>query len=1429
MQNSDELRLNPPALPAGGGAITGLKGEMAGAGPDGAAVLSLPLPVSAGRGYAPPLMLSYHSRAGNGPFGIGWNMNLPAVRRRTQKGVPAYDDTDEFTGPDGEVLVPVLTSDGPAVQRRADTLLGIQPGGHFTVGTYRARSESNFSRLEYWQPEENGTANDFWVLYSQDGQVHLLGRNAQARLHNPADPAQIAVWLLESSVSLTGEQIYYQYRAENDDDCDAAETHSHPSALAQRYLTAVHYGNLTAGRHLPGLGGDDPLAAGWLFILVLDYGERPASLSVVPDWPPERAWACRQDCFSGYEYGFDLRTRRLCRQVLMFHRLKTLAGTASGEDTPALVTCLRLEYHESPSISTLTAVHQQAYEPDGTVRALPPLTFSWQTFPPQEKVEWQPRNDLDKVNPRQPYQLIDLNGEGLAGVLYQDRGAWWYRAPERQDSEDINAVTWADATPLPVIPSLRQGATLTDLNGDGRLEWVVTAPGIAGHYDRTPERTWRHFTPLSALPVEYPHPQAQLADILGAGLSDMVLIGPRSVRLYAGDGDGWKTGQTVIQSAGVTLPVPGADDRTLVAFSDLPGSGQQHLVQVRADGVDYWPNLGHGKFGQPIKVPGFCQPAEAFTPDRLYLADIDGSGTMDLIYAQSDRLAIYLNQSGNRFADPFILPLPDGVRYDPTCSLQVADIQGLGVASLLLSIPHPVPRHWVCHLSADKPWLLNAMNNNMGARHTLHYRSSAQCWLDEKAAVRARGNDEPPCYLPFALHTLWRTESVDEITGNRLVSEMRYQHGVWDGQEREFRGFGYAELRDTVVTASQGSAPETAFPSLTRRWYATGLPAVDEQLPGEYWPGDKDAFTGFTPRFTFGSGEDEKAHVPNDATTFWMNRALKGILLRSELYGEDSSHQAGVPYTVTEARPQVRLIEAQGAYPVVWPAVVESRTYGYERVSSDPQCSQSVLLASDEYGQPLRQVSINYPRRAKPAVSPYPDTLPETLFASSYDEQQQALRLTLQQRCWHYLTDTQTGTWILGLPDGMRSDGFIYSSEVIPAGGLTLEVLQQSDRLLVDDQADTFVGQQQVWYLDAQNEASTGVPALPPRVAFTDTAVFDADIVQTLAGSITTEHLQAAGYRQTAYLFTRQDELPLWTARHGHTTYATAEHFWLPVSYRETELTGAGVVTRDLHDCVVTQYQDAAGLMTGAEYDYRFLTPVKVTDINNNVHTVTLDALGRVTSLRISGTENGVQAGYSDAALTLPGTADEMFSLLAPLPVAQCMLYITDSWQEGRGIPPHVVTLTTDRYDSEKEKAFQQVRQQVVFSDGFGRILQTAVRQAAGEAWQRADDGSLMVGTDGTPQTAATDFRWAVTGRTEYDNKGQPVRTYQPYFLNDWRYVSDDSARTDLYADTHYYDPVGREYQVLTAKGWLKRSLLTPWFAVSEDENDTASDNRMAG
>lgn len=1499
MPHSDTLALNAPSLPKGGGALTGLSGQAGAAGPDGAATFSVPLPISAGRGYAPSLALSYSSQAGNGPFGMGWSAGLPAIRRRTRMGAPGYTRNpktrlpdDEFLAPSGEVLVPVPGPDGAYTLSR-NTLLDTKLAATYDVSTWRPRLEQDFSRCEYWQPApeaEGANATDFWVVYTPDGQVQLLGYEADARLTNPTEASQTAQWLLNASVSATGEQIYYRWQAEDNADCTEEEKAPHPDASAQRYLTQVHYGNVTAGRIFPCLNGTDALRAGWLFVLVFDYGERSAALAEMPAFAPAGKWPCRQDCFSGYEYGFEVRTRRLCRQVLMFHRLKTLAGEVdAGSDVPAMVSRLVLTYDETPYVSTLTAARQMAFEQDDSqsLLALPPLEFAWQAPAQPVQSDWQPV-DAGNLNAQQPWQYVDLLGEGLSGLLYRDGGAWWYRPPVRHnDPDNANAVTWGKAVPLPSLPALQDSATLTDLSGDGRLQWVVSSPGVRGHYDQDVDNPgrWQHFTSLSALPLEFTHPRAQLADLTGSGFADLVMVGPRSVRLYAGTGDAWRTGDTVIQSGDITLPVPGASPHTLVAFSDPLGSGQQHLMEVRADGVTCWPNLGHGRFGQPLSLNGFSQPAEFFNPDQVFLADTDGSGTPDILYAHADRIELYRNRCGNGFDAPVDIPLPDGVAYDRTCGLQVADVQGLGVASILLSVPHPAPHHYVLNFGTDKPWLLNAVNNNMGMHQTLRYRSSAQFWLDEKADAVATGKATPGCYLPFPLHTLWRTETEDEITGNRLVSEVRYRHGAWDGREREFRGFGYVEVSDTDTAAAVGTSERLSMPSLTRSWYATGVSAVDDRLRGAWWTGDNDAFPAFIPRFTTGSGEKETALPDKTAREqrFWLSRAMKGMPLRTETYGLDGSEQADIPYSVTEQRLQVRLVDAAGATPVVWPSVAESRSYRYERVAADPVCSQSITLFTDACGHPLKQVEVNYPRRPQPAVSPYSDALPETLPGSSYDDQQQVLYLSVSQHRWHHLDDPTSGILMTGLQDATRSDVFTSQAGGMPPAGLSLETLRGADSLIADDRSSVLAGQQQAYWLDMKGQPVTTVPAFPPRAAFADSATFDDDHVQQLAaghpGMSLPDVLTTAGYLRAEYLFARpgEQDARLWVIRSGQAEYGGAAQFWLPQRWRDSQLTGWSSVARDKHHCVIVQHQDAAGLTVSARYDWRFLLPVSMTDVNDNDHQVVVDALGRVAQSRFSGKENGQPVGYSDTAFTPPANADEAIALTGPLPVATAQIYITDSWmpqttrQQVRALaggqdtfwlllrdagvltedgfitamsrrrmapeeytrllkslnrtplPPHVVTLATDRYDNDTA---QQIRQQVAFSDGFGRILQVSARQAPGEAWLRADNGSLVKDNANGPASAEADPRWAVTGRTEYDNKGQPVRAYQPFFLNSWKPVTDDSTRQDLYADTMYYDPIGRVTQVVTAKGWLKRTLVTPWFTVAEDENDTASERR---
>src|SRR5436190_8212112 len=146
--------VSPPvlSLPKGGGAIRGI-GEKFAANPvTGTGSMSVPIATSPGRsGFGPQLSLSYDSGAGNGPFGFGWSLSLPAITRKTDRGVPQYRDAEEsdvFILSGFEDLVPVLVEE-KGTYRRHSTVRAVD-GVEYRVQRYRPRIEGLFARIERW-------------------------------------------------------------------------------------------------------------------------------------------------------------------------------------------------------------------------------------------------------------------------------------------------------------------------------------------------------------------------------------------------------------------------------------------------------------------------------------------------------------------------------------------------------------------------------------------------------------------------------------------------------------------------------------------------------------------------------------------------------------------------------------------------------------------------------------------------------------------------------------------------------------------------------------------------------------------------------------------------------------------------------------------------------------------------------------------------------------------------------------------------------------------------------------------------------------------------------------------------------------------------------------------------------------------------------
>ena len=283
-ESSNAASVPTITLPKGGGAIRGI-GEKFAANPvTGTGSMTVPIATSPARsGFGPQLSLSYDSGAGNGPFGVGWNLSLPSITRKTDKGLPQYLESDVFILSGAEDLVPLLTQDAHGNWVREELKPRVVNGIAYQIQRYRPRIEGLFARLERWTYSTDA-ADTFWRSLSKDNITTWYGRAAESRIADPADSSRIFSWLICESYDDKGNVIAYEYKPEDAAGINLAQAHeanrNAPPGLpdlrsANRYIKRVRYGNrepylpkLEANQPGPILPADDQC----LFEIVFDYG-----------------------------------------------------------------------------------------------------------------------------------------------------------------------------------------------------------------------------------------------------------------------------------------------------------------------------------------------------------------------------------------------------------------------------------------------------------------------------------------------------------------------------------------------------------------------------------------------------------------------------------------------------------------------------------------------------------------------------------------------------------------------------------------------------------------------------------------------------------------------------------------------------------------------------------------------------------------------------------------------------------------------------------------------------------------------------------------------------------------------------------------------------------------------------------------------------
>jgi RHS repeat-associated protein len=1519
-------------LPRGGGALRGIDEKFAVNSSNGTASLTIQLPLTPNRdAYTPKVDLTYSSGAGNGPFGMGWSLGFASIQRKTDTSLPRYlsePNEDVFTITGVEDLVPNLTEQGGGDWGTNDA-----GANGYRVRLYRPRVSGDFSRIERITHAAHG---EYWKVTDRSNTATIYGRSAGARIADPADPRRIFRWLPEFSYDNRGNWIAYEYKVENSDNIPLTSAEANRrtglAPFTNAYAKRIRYGNHMPYYPDPSLPWDpsEPDDTEFHFEVVFDYGEHDEAVPA-PGEEADQSWSYRADAFSSYRSGFEIRTARLCRRVLMFHHFPDEAlGSA------VLVRSLDVTYTPVPvnGAGQSTVVHLSDVEQSGYVRrsdgtyshkSIPPLSFDYQPAEWDATVRFASPDDVvdAPIGLSPPYQFVDLYGEGIAGILTESDEAWIYKH-NRGDRTGAGHVTFergTTITPRPNASGLNQGVlTLEDLDASGEKQIVVNGPQLGGYYELGSDDLWAPFRPFPhASNIDFRDPTVRRIDLTGDGKLAIVVAEDDAFVWFASDGKkGFKAAERALRAFDEERgpAVLFAESKQTVFLADMNADGLTDIVRIRNSDIAYWPNIGYGRFGAKVAMslaPVFDDP-DNFDPTKLRLADITGNGACDIIYAGGDTVRAWLNQAGNGWSDA--VPLENVPPITAGHNLQIADLMGRSTPCLVWSsnLPGnaPAPLRYVDLMGGRKPHLLTRYINNMGKETRLEYRSSTYFYLQDKEA-----GTPWVTRLPFPVHVVSRQIVEEHVTGARLSSSYSYHHGYWDPEEREFRGFGRVDRLDTedydrwmldsADTALEQSRELFQAPTLTRTWYHVGAwdrhDRILTQFEAEYWQrAYRNTFPAAPPPHEEpGLPEARIVAAQSIADPAVMSRlsaderrealrACKSLVLRQEVFALDVPAAGAtdaelkrqlVPYSVDTHSCHIQLLQPRGPNRYAAFVVVEDEALriGYERIVDDPRIEHGLNLEIDDLGNVLLKANVVYgrtPARAASTADAFADAATDFTDYDDAAQLQTALSDALDgvqtaQKRTHilvtrtdYTNDIDTpGIWRTRAPSqvatfeitGLTAAQVLFSrdelSGVLEGTASTAIAFEAQhaggvSRRCVELQRTIYYDEAAAGPLPLNQMASHGLIHQGQQCAFTPS------LLSSLYGTQITDPDTALD--DGGYVHSGSDTdwwIPAGTVRYsepGESILDVRARFFKPLAHIDPFGAETRVRYHKDYFLFIEDTTDAVGNITRVEaFDFRLLTPVRLRDANDNLSAIVSDELALVKAQALLGKDvdgdgtaeleladnlDGLTAHSSAEAATvalLVGSDDSVaIEALARQLLQNATMrfvYDLDSWRT-RGGPAVVVRIVRERHHSDGPDSPLHIAYDYTDGSGALAMVKTQAEPGVARAVTVAADETVTIVDSDTEAMTPPRLRWVGTGRTVLNNKGKPVRRYEPYFSVTPRYESLSELVATGVSAVLTYDAPGRLIRTDLPDGTFMHTKFDTWQIDTYDAGDTVFESR---
>ncbi len=778
--SADKNGVSPMAIsrPSGPGSLEGLGDSFQPSLNTGTAKYSVPIALPPGiAGHSPMLSLQYDSGRGCGIPGMGWSVEIWSIRRQTDEGQPRYFDLpsgteplDRFLGVTEEEIVPLVN------------------------GYFLSKTEGMFLRYR--------RVGDGWEAHSKSGVKYEFGLGDESRVSDPTGKKNYK-WWIERQTDTNGNVIEYGYERVD-------------PASRQVYPTEIRYG---------------PGAPPWdhSYSVRMSYEERP-------------------DHWTDYRAGFRVATTRRLKQIDVLYDdqlIRRYVLAFEADPNQSLLTSITQFGADGTSTLPRTTFSYATF-PMGNPGV--PIDANGLAIgsigEPGAVMDSSARLELIDLNSD---GLPDLLNTDAIHRAYLNGGVENAEGGRRIRWEGPEVVTIEDGRVLDFQLSDFK-VHLADMTGDGIADWIVTGTDGVDCFANTGRVGWA--TQRRVAVQKFP-PPAPYASPDRSVLSTDLDFDKRMDVIKSEDGaySIWINQRNGSFSDRVLTPGARFKGKFLhfafagVQLADMNGDRLNDVVEVGSHSVVYCPTMGFGLFDECVEIPLPIQDP-TLEPEQVVRAkviDINGDGLADLVVERfnGSDLRFWIHLPNDTFARSRLIT---GLPATPNAVTRWADMNGNGTVDLLYAdsslqesrlntVDIGLLVAGSSHYNA-----LTAIDNGYGRRTDIVYRATTDYYLDSRAA----GNPWLVT-LPFPTSVVSQTRvsiglNLDGFAdegprGDVYLTDFVYRDGYYDRLREQFRGFAFVKQISRGDERFGGSSAPTL---VSRHYFHTGAPdGVDNDGNGE--------------------------------------------------------------------------------------------------------------------------------------------------------------------------------------------------------------------------------------------------------------------------------------------------------------------------------------------------------------------------------------------------------------------------------------------------------------------------------------------------------------------------------------------------------------------------------------------------------------------